>query len=95
MSSTSPLGPDFIKQTIDLLTSGIAQATAHWYRVFWDIFIAFLFQHWFATFIVLVAVFLYALARYLITGRWAVLGSVLYNYFYFGILFLIWIFTII
>jgi hypothetical protein len=88
-STTLPLGADYIKQTIDLLTTGIAQATAHDYRIFWDILISLLAQHWLGTLTVLVVIILYAVARYLMTGRWATLGSVLYNYFYFSILFLI------
>jgi hypothetical protein len=88
-STTSPLAPDFVKESIEILTTGIAEATAHTYRMFWEILLSFLAQHLLATFAVLVFVLLAAIVEYLIIRRWAALGSVLYNYFYFGILFLI------
>ncbi|MEO6536187.1 MAG: hypothetical protein ABIT47_00710 [Candidatus Paceibacterota bacterium] len=88
-TAPSPFGPDYIKQTVDLLTTGITQATAHDYRIGWDILLSFLAHHWLGTLGVLLAILAYAVLRYLITGRWRVLGSVLYNYVYFFIMFLI------
>ncbi|MDB5190003.1 MAG: hypothetical protein JWN49_329 [Parcubacteria group bacterium] len=88
-ATTSPLGPDFIKQVVDLLTIGIAQATAHAYRMMWDILLSFLAQHWLGTLITLICILLLAILEYIITHRWAALGSVLYNYFYFGLMFII------
>lgn len=88
-ATSSPLGPDFVKQMVELLTTGVAQATAHAYRIFWEILLSFLAQHWLGTLLVLIAVLVYAILLYLATGRWRVLGSVLYNYLYFFIMFLI------
>lgn len=88
-ATSSPLGPDFIKQIVELLTTGIAVATAHTYWMFWEILLSFLAQHLLGALIALVAILGYAALLFIITGRWRVLGSVLYNYFYFGILFVI------
>ncbi len=46
-------------------------------------------QHWIAILVGLLAIFVVALVRAFVTGRWAMLGSVVYNYLYFGTLFLI------
>ena len=87
--TSSPLGPDYINQILALLTAGVAQATAHAYRMMWEILLSFLAQHWLGTLVTLVCILLLAILEYLVTRRWATLGSVLYNYFYFGIMFLI------
>ena len=88
-SISTPLDPDFVKESLETLMNGVAEATIHTYRVFWEILLSFLAQHWLATLGAMIAILIYAIARFLITGRWRVLGSVLYNYFYFGILFVI------
>jgi hypothetical protein len=56
--------------------------------MWWNALISFLHQHWMAVIIILAAVFITALIRALM-GRWGMLGSVLYNYLYFGILFVV------
>lgn len=52
----------------------------------WDYLISFLSKHWFSVgaflFVIFVISFIWALL-----GRWGILGSVLYNYLYFGTLF--------
>jgi hypothetical protein len=55
----------------------------------WDIGMAYLAQHWIAVLLLLFTVFVVALVRAFITGRWAMLGSVVYNYLYFGTLFVV------
>ena len=66
-----------------------AKATADAYRMIWDAGMAYLAAHWLLVIGVLIGILILAILRYLITGRWAVLGSVLYHYLYFGILFLV------
>lgn len=44
-ATSSPLGPDFVKQMVDLLITGVAEATLHSYRMFWEILLSFLAQH--------------------------------------------------
>ena len=87
MSATSsPLGPDFIKEALETLMNGVAETTAHTYRIFWEMLLSFLAQHWLGTLAILLAILGSAILRHLITGSWRVLGSVLYNYVYFFIM---------
>ena len=58
------------------------------YQMYWDIFMSFLLKNWGTVIVVLIAIFVIALVK-AIRGRWGMLGSVLYNYFYFGTLFII------
>ena len=55
----------------------------------WDGLMSFLTSHWLVVLGVLVLVFIGALTRAVLTGRWGMLGSVLYNYLYFGTLFVV------
>ncbi|OGZ69166.1 MAG: hypothetical protein A3C50_02020 [Candidatus Staskawiczbacteria bacterium RIFCSPHIGHO2_02_FULL_43_16] len=90
MSSTStPLGPDFVKDLIPWMLQQFGEATAKAFRMIWDIGIGYLAQHWIAVLIGLFVIFVVALVRAFVTGRWAMLGSVVYNYLYFGTLFII------
>ena len=90
MNSTSTLmGPDFVKELIPWMLQQVEESTAQAFRMIWDIVIAYLADHLIAVILVLFAIFLIALIRYLTTGRWGTLGSVVYNYLYIGALFLI------
>lgn len=88
-TSTPPFGPDFVKELIPRLIDEVGIATAKAFRMFWDIGMAYLAEHWVAVIIGLVGIFLIALVRAFVTGRWAMLGSITYNYLYFGTLFII------
>ncbi len=88
-TSTPQFGPDFVKELIPWMIQQFGIATAKAFRMIWDIGIAYLAQHWIAALIGLLAIFIVALIRAFVTGRWAMLGSVVYNYLYFGTLFLI------
>src|ERR1700739_2425359 len=89
MGTTTPFGPDFVKELIPWLMAQIGDATAHAYRIIWDAFITLLWQHWVITIVVLVLILVAATIRAVTTGRWGWLGSVLYNYLYFGTLFVV------
>lgn len=89
MGTTTPFGPDFVKELIPWLLKTFGEATAHAYRIIWDAFITLLWQHWIITVCVLILVLVAATVRAVTTGRWGWLGSVLYNYFYFGTLFVV------
>lgn len=65
------------------------EATAHAYRIIWNEFIALLLQHLILVACILVLVLVAATVRAVTTGRWGWLGSILYNYLYFGTLFVI------
>lgn len=88
-TTTQPLGPDFVNQLITTAFNSIQEATVIAYHKIWDILLILLKEHWGLVLIVLFIVPVAAFVRYMVTGRWAMLGSVLYNYFYFGILFVI------
>jgi hypothetical protein len=88
-TTTPAFGPDFVKELIPWMIQQFGIATAKAFRMIWDVGMAYLAQHWIAVLLVLFAVFVVALVRAFITGRWAMLGSVVYNYLYFGTLFVI------
>ncbi len=90
ISTTSPqFGPDFVKELIPWMIQQFGIATGRAFRMIWDIGMTYLAQHWIAVLVGLFVVFVVALIRAVITGRWAMLGSVVYNYLYFGTLFLV------
>jgi hypothetical protein len=89
---TPPFGPDFIKTLIPQTIQAFDDATVRGYRMIWDIFMVFLAQNYFWVIVSLIMVLGFAFLEYLVTGRWANLGSVLYSYIYYGILFLIGLF---
>ena len=80
--------PTMMGDLIDNMLKSIDEGTRQAYRMLWDIFMSSLEQHWLAVLIVLAIVFLIALTLAFM-GRWGMLGSVLYNYLYFGILFIV------
>lgn len=88
-TSTPQFGPDFMKELIPWMFQQIGEATAKAFRMIWDIGISYLAQHWIAVLVGLAVIFVIALTRAFLTGRWAMLGSVVYNYLYFGTLFII------
>ena len=88
-TSTPQFGPDYVKELIPWLVQQVGVATAKAFRMIWDIGMTYLAQHWVAVLAGLLIIFVIALIRAFLTGRWAMLGSVVYNYLYFGALFLI------
>lgn len=79
---------NFGKDMIDALMKAIDEGTKQAYHMLWDALISFLSEHWIAVLIVLTVVLAIAVVK-AIMGRWGMLGSVLYHYLYFGILFLV------
>ncbi len=86
--TTTQTVPDFLKTLIPQIFQTFDEATRKAYRMLWDIFMSFVVDHWLVILGILIFVFLITFARAL-TGRWGMLGSVLYNYLYFGILFVV------
>ena len=90
MGTTTPVfGPDFVKDLIPWMFQTMADATKHTYRILWDYGISVLKQHIIATILVLLVLLMFSYLRALITRRWGLFGSLLYNYLYFGTLFII------
>ena len=88
-TTTPQFGPDFVKELIPWMFARIGEETAKAFRMFWDIGMTYLAQHWVVVLVGLFVILIIALIRAFVTGRWAMLGSVVYNYLYFGTLFLI------
>src|ERR1041384_2590417 len=88
-TTTPQFGPDFVKELIPWMIQQFSVATAKAFRMIWDIGMTYLAQHWVMVIVSLVVIFVVALIRAFVTGRWAMLGSVVYNYLYFGTLFLV------
>lgn len=88
-TTTPTFGPDFVRELVPWMIQQFGIATAKAFRMIWDIGMTYFVQHWIAVLIGLFAIFIFALLRAFATGRWAMLGSVTYNYLYFGTLFII------
>lgn len=89
MNSTSTaIGTDFTKKMIDALFNAIDEGTKQAYRMLWNALISFLADHWISVLVLLAVILVIAIVK-AVLGRWGMLGSVLYNYLYFGILFVI------
>ena len=87
-ATTSPVH-EYAKQIVDAMLNSFTEGTLWAYRMLWDALLTFLAQNWFITLLFLTIVLVAAIVRYFMTGRWKTLGSVLYTYFYFGIMFII------
>ncbi len=86
--TSTPLGPDFPKQMIDLLMNSFEEGSKWAARMLWDAFLGYLKEHW-LLFIGILFVCFVAVTLKAMMGRWGSLGSFLYNFFYFGALFII------
>lgn len=88
-STTQPLGPEFAQQIVTMMLNAVQEATVRAYLILWNILINFLKAHWVGVGEILLSLLGVALLVFVITGRWAMLGSVLNRYFFFGTLFII------
>lgn len=77
-----------MKDIVPMFINAIDGGTKKAYQMYWYILISFLSQYWLLVTTILVMLFVVALVNAL-AGRWGMLGSVLYNYLYFGILFIV------
>ena len=90
MSTTTPIfGPDFVKDIIPWMFQVVADATKQAYRMMWNWGMSALKEHMIAIILILFGLLVFSYLRALITRRWGLFGSVLYNYLYFGTLFII------
>ncbi|MHB1330927.1 MAG: hypothetical protein ACYCY6_03095 [Minisyncoccota bacterium] len=88
-TTTSQFNTDFVREIFPWMIEEFGIATAKVFRIFWDIGVIYFVEHWGAILVGLVLIFIIALVQTIITGRWAMLGSITYNYLYFGTLFII------
>ncbi len=93
MNSTTTQPLDFAKDMtswfIKAMLNAIDEGTKQAYRIISDALIEFLAEHWLYTIGILAVILIYAFMKFIFTGRWKTLGSVLYTYTYYGILFII------
>jgi len=84
----NPTNPDFIKQMPSWLLNTIQEATIKDIKIMWSWGMSYLLTHLWIIIGILLIVLVYALFRAFM-GHWWVLGSVLYNYLYWGSLLII------
>ncbi len=89
-TTTQILGPDFVNQMVTMVVNSLDEGKKNAYIKLWnEVLMPHLHQHWLGVLEILIGVLVVAFLVKVVTGRWAMLGSVLYNYFYWGILFII------
>lgn len=86
-TSTQPV-PDFLKDLVPWMLRTFDEATRQVYRMIWNVFMFILVEHWVSILIILISLLVIATFR-AFYGYWGMLGSLLYNYLYFGILFVV------
>ena len=87
-ATTSPAETEFIETIPELLWRSVDEGTKQAAQMLWDILMQVLSQHWFAVLSALLITFIILTLKAMM-GRWGSLGSFLYNFFYFGTLFII------
>ena len=85
-SSSTSISLDFPKQITRMAIDSFNEGEKHAYRLIWEYIKYLTVEHWIWILVGLVCLFLLAFLEYIITRRWAFLGSVLYHYFYLGFL---------
>lgn len=88
MSTTTPFGPYFAKELVNFMFIAFDNAQKQVSNMLWPIFIDFLKAHWLSITILLLVVLVVAILQAMM-GKWGMLGSILYHYLYYGILFII------
>ena len=83
-STASETGKEFGNIFNNAFSDGLIQVVSF----LWSIFLSLLKAHWLVLMIVLFVAFVATILKAM-TGRWGTLGSLLYNSFYFGALFVI------
>lgn len=73
---------------IDELVQAFSDGQKIAFQTLWDLLMSFLFKNWLSVTVFLFIIFIVAFVRAMF-GRWGMFGSVLYNYLYFGILFIV------
>ena len=87
--STSDPSLDFPKQMTLGILNVLEEGEKGGYRMVWKFILDLISQHTLYVISILVIVFMIAFLDYKFTGKWRSLGRVLYNYFYFGTLFIV------
>lgn len=88
-ATTTPLATNFVKDTITSMLQAYTDGQKRAAEMYWRVLMTFLSQHAVGFVIALVSILALSIVVYVFTTRWAFLGSVLWHYLYFGILFII------
>jgi hypothetical protein len=89
MSTTTPFDSTYLTQIFEYLTNAIKEQTLVFIRIIWENALHLLATHFIAIFLSILGLLIFALVLALITGRWALFGSLLYNVLYFSVLLII------
>lgn len=82
-TSTKLLEP---KEIFDMFFKAIGDATKDAYKIIWDFSMSFLSENWRQVLLFLLVMLVVVYLEAIITGRWAKLGSTIYNYLKYAIL---------
>lgn len=82
------IGPNFAKELVTGMLSMYDKVLRGAYHWLWDLFMSIIKEHWVLILIVL-SIFLIISIFIALDGSWGFFGSLMYNYLYFGILFVI------
>jgi hypothetical protein len=80
---------EIVGMFINTAMKAMDEAPKIFYEMIWSGVKQLLIEHWPSVILFLILILLFAVLRYLITGRWAMLGSVLYSYIYWGFVLII------
>ena len=86
--STSTVATELPKEVVKLLMETMDKASHEAARMLWSALLTFLGEHWIGVMVASFFILVFATLNAAI-GRWGMLGSVLYNALYFGILFIV------
>lgn len=86
-TSTPQMVPlNLVTGLITELLKMVDDARAKVYRISWDVGIQILIDHWLSIALILLLLLTFSTLWAFTTRRWGLFGSVLYHYFYFGLL---------
>jgi len=80
MNPTSTV--DFSNHIVGMFKNALEQGTLRAYRIIWEAVRNFIFQNWAIILVVVFTLFSIAIGKFLIFGRWGMLGSLLYRVVY-------------
>lgn len=81
-------GPNFAKELVTGMLSMYDKALRSVYHSAWDIFMSTIKEHWLLILSILLGLLIISIIIALM-GRWGFFGSLMYNYLYFGVLFIL------
>ena len=86
--ATSSPTNGFAKEVVEIMLKSFEEGSLRAARMIWEILLTFVSAHLLLILLLILAVFAAAFLKAMM-GRWGALGSFLYNFLYFGILFVV------